>query len=202
MKFAFDYDEFFNEKLESTAILMWNTHYQTFTLAFYLNQLYGLCLQRLDNITIEQKTGPLSCTIYSCCNNADQTSFFLIDNPQQAESPNIFDKTLLIIGPESQELAQHIHHEIDNARTGNASTSDAPADSRQAMLVDFVLTGIFENALFDFSDPDNPLTTYFQNTDPNPTLQKKQQRFLKQQRQYVSDLIYAIEPLLPDYETE
>ena len=70
------------------------------------------------------------------------------------------------------------------------------------MLADFVGTGIFENALFDFADPDNPQTTYFQNADGNPALQKKQQRFLKQQRQYVSDLIYAIEPLLPDYETE
>ena len=59
MKLTFDYDEFFNEKLESTAILMWSTHYQTFTLAFYLNQLYGLGLERLDNITVEQKTGHL-----------------------------------------------------------------------------------------------------------------------------------------------
>ena len=202
MKFAFDYDEFFNEKLESTAILMWSTHYPTFTLAFYLNQLYGLSLERLENITIEQKTGQYSCTIYTCQNYADQTSFFLIDNPQQAESPNIFDKTMLIIGPDSQELAQHIHHEIDTVRTAAPPQGNAIADSRQAMLSDFVGTGIFENALFDFSDPDNPQTTYFQSADSNPALQKKQQRFLKQQRQYVSDLIYAIEPLLPDYETE
>ena len=170
MKLTFDYDEFFNEKLESTAILMWSTHYQTFTLAFYLNQLYGLGLERLDNITVEQKI----CTVYTCRSDADQTSFFLIDNPQQAEAQNIFDKTLLIIGPDSQELAQHIYREIDTARTGAILPDDATADSRQAMLADFVGTGIFENALFDFADPDNPQTTYFQNADGNPAYPERE----------------------------
>lgn len=198
-KLKFDYEDYFNEKLESTAILMWGTHYQTFTFAFYLNQLYGFNLERHENITLERKSGEYSCSLYTYQINANQQAFFLIDNPKETATPNIFDKTLLIIGPESQELAKRIYDDMEHRASKEEQFSSF---EREEIRSSFVENGIFESALFDFSDPEYPDTTYFPDTSNNAALQKKRQRFLKEQREYVADLILALDPLLPDYETE
>ena len=198
-KLKFDFEEYFNEKLESTAILMWSTHYQTFTFAFYLNQLYNIKLERLDNITIERKSGNYNCSIYSYRSNVNQLAFFLIENPNDNKVPNIFDKTLLIIGPDAKDLAERIYKDMVHKHITKSNYIDS---EREEMRHTFVEVGIFDSAMFNFSDPDYPETTYFANTTGNATLQKKRQRFLKEQREYVTDLIFAIDPLLPDYESE
>lgn len=198
-KLKFDYEEYFNDKLETTAILMWSTHYQTFTFAFYLNQLYNIKLERRDSITLERKSGNYDCSVYSCQSNADQQAFFLIENPKETTAPNIFDKTLLIIGPDAHDFAEHIYNDLEATTVNN---NDYITMERDEMRRTFVESGIFESAMFDFSDPDYPETTYFTDAKGNAALQKKRQRFLKEQREFVSDLIFALDPLLPDYETE
>ena len=198
-KLKFDYDEYFNDKFESTAILMCNTRHQAFTFAFYLNQLYGLHLERHDDITLGDDKDGSRCLIYSYQSNADQLAYFLIENPggNGGQRRNYFDKTLLIIGPDAHEVAQHIYDELDTPQNG-----DGMMPQRDEMMRTFVESGILESALFDFSDPDYPETTYFPDTKGNAALQKKRARFLKEQREYVSDLIFAIDPLLPDYDSE
>lgn len=198
-KLKFDYDEYFNDKFESTAILMCNTRHQVFTFAFYLNQLYGLHLERRDDILLDEGDDGTRCPIYTYQSNANQLAFFLIENPGGTGGKNrkYFDKTLLIMGPDAHELAQHIFNELDSPQNGGGTMPQ-----RDEMMRTFVESGILESALFDFSDPDYPETTYFPDTKNNATLQKKRARFLKEQREYVSDLIFAIDPLLPDYDSE
>jgi len=199
-KLDFDYNDFFDEKFEDTAVLMWNTHHQAFTFAFYLNQLYSLNLMRCDEKTLEGKDSPFDCSIYSYISTIDQQAFFLIDTTAAASNSKssgiFFDKTMLIIGPDAFETAEHIYNETSQS---SPTTTD---NERNAMLQSFVDTGIFESALFDFSDPDRPETTYFPSSNISPSLQKKRDRFLQEQRKFVSDLIIAVDPFLPDFESE
>ena len=46
-KLDFDYEEYFNEQFETTAVLMWNTHHAPFTFASYFNKLYNKQLERI-----------------------------------------------------------------------------------------------------------------------------------------------------------
>ena len=194
-KLKFDYEEYFNEKLENTAVLMWSTHHQAFTFAFYLNQLYNLNLERRDDIEAD---GGTTYPLYSCQSNVDQLAFFLIERPGAATLQGAyFDKMLLIMGADAFDTAQHIYDETSQSGSKLLTTPE-----RDEILGSFVETGIFESALFDFSDPDRPETTYFQTTNGNAALQKKRARFLKEQREIVSDIILALDSLLPDYESE
>lgn len=195
----FDYEDFFNEKLENIAVLMWNTRHPAFTFAFYLNQLYNLNLERRDDIA--SPNGDESrCTLYSWQSNVDQQAYFLIEQPIDTANAGgtFFDKILLIVGAEVFDTARRIYDETSQT-IGIADSPTTP--ERDEMLRTFVETGIFESALFDFSDPDRPETTYFPSAARNAALQKKQDRFLKEQRDLISDLIIVLDPLLPDFES-
>ncbi|MBP5190829.1 MAG: hypothetical protein J6031_07955 [Bacteroidales bacterium] len=191
-KFIFDYEGYFDEKLENTAILMWSTHHPAFTFAFYLNQLYNLNLERQDDITSEGGNNKL----YSYQSDADHHAFFLIEQPTQGSSA-IFDKILLVMGADAFETAQYIYDETSKSVGQSHTTSPSERDT---ILQSFIENGIFESALFNFSDPDKPETTYFPNNTANAALQKKRARFLKEQREKVSDLIMALDPLLPNFD--
>ena len=69
------------------------------------------------------------------------------------------------------------------------------------MLQTFVDSGIVESAMFDFSDPDRPETTYFPKNTNNPTLQKRKARFLKEERKFISDVLMALDDLIPDFDS-
>lgn len=196
-KLNFDSEGFFNERFENTAVLMWSTHHPAFTFAFYLNQLYGISLVRRDDI-VPQSGDSRRSMLYSYQSNADHLAYFLIEQPLQKKG-DIFDKVLLVIGADAFPTAQHIYDET--SQPIDASLPFAAA-GHNLMLRSFIETGIFESALFDFSDPDRPETTYFPSSTNNAALEKKRAKFLKEQRERVSDLIIQLDPLLPDYDSE
>ena len=201
-KLEFDYEGYFNGILEDTAILMWSTHHAAYTFAFYLNRLYNLNLERKENVTFKRKSGDISCPIYCRKDTVKRHTYILIDNsgvqPETKKSITFFDKTLLIMGDEAHNIARRIHDETGAADESGSIIEDPYRDE---MLKTFVNSGILESALFDFSNPDAPYTTYFPDTPGNETLQKKRQKFLKEQREFIIDLIIAIDSLLPDYES-
>jgi hypothetical protein len=195
-RLKFDYEEYFNEKLEYTAVLMWNTHHQAFTFAFYLNQVYNLNLERRDDI--ESGDGATLCPLYSCQSDNNQIAFFLVDRPATTSMQSeYFDKIMLIVGADAFEIAQNIYNE-----TSQSGEKLPASPEHEEILNSFVETGIFECAMFDFSDPDRPETTYFPTTNSNAALQKKRSRFMKEQRETVTDIILALESLLPEYDSE
>lgn len=201
-KIPFDYEEFFNDRLEEASILTWNTRHQAFTFAFYLNQLYGLNLERSNEVDIESKEGTIRYSIYTYISYVNQQVFFLVDIPAVAPTAKgggvIFDKMLIILGPDALETGEHIYDETSQNRPGEELSAN---DERNAMLLSFVDGGIFESGMFDFSDPEQPTTTYFPATISNPTLQKRKTKFLKEQRNLVSDLILALDDLIPDFDS-
>lgn len=196
-KLEFDYEEYFDSMFKTTAVLMWSTHISSFSFAFFLNKLYGLTLQRKESVTLNRKSGDAECVVYTCQDNVLQTAWFLIENsvgPDGIQAANsIFDKVLLIMGPDAYTIAADIFNDIDKQPIDGY---DAEHIETRRSLID---SGILESALFDFSDPDRPDTTYFPHTN-NPSLAKKRLLFLKEQREYVTDLLLALDSLLPDYE--
>ena len=198
----FDYEEFFNERLEDTAIVTWSTRHQAFTFAFYINQLYSLNLERCDEIELEAAGNTVQCSVYSYISKVNQQVFFLVDTPaaiaRASGSGIFFDKTFLIIGPDSFELGERIYNETAQLHTGDIANSYA---GRSQMLQTFVDSGIVESAMFDFSDPDRPETTYFPKSTNNPTLQKRKARFLKEERKFISDVLMALDDLIPDFDS-
>lgn len=207
-KLEFDYEEYFDMMLESTAVLMWATHITSFTFAFHLNKIFGLALERRESVTLNRKGVPYECLVYSCSNNMMQTSYFLIDNvmsPLDGKRANsIFDKTLLICGPDAFPIIHDIYNSLEAPVTAkDIYVQSAVGDADMASQCrDFAGTGILESAIFDFSDPAAPDTTYFPSHSNNPAIQKKRTLFLKEQREYVTDLLLAIDHLLPTYEEE
>ncbi|MBP5327810.1 MAG: hypothetical protein J6Y98_07870 [Bacteroidales bacterium] len=198
-KFAFDYEEYLNEIFETTAILSWSTHYPAFTFAFYLNQLYNTQLERQDDIFLEQKEGQMKCIVYFGKDTIKHIAYILVDNSDNMMSPKkdkIFDKTLLIKGPDAFEIAQNIYDDL-NAM----APTDVYLDNSETMRRLFLDSGILESALFDFSKPDDPKSTYFSDTQNEKTLRKRQ-KFMKEQRIFFSDILLAVDSLLPDFESE
>lgn len=201
-KLDFDYEEYFDSILETTAILMWSTRHEAYTFAFYLNQLYNMNLERRDNIKIERKSGDLNCSIFHHQSNLKRYTYILVDNgnvqPTAKKNATFFDKTLFIMGEEARSTAQRIYDEI---QTGDSTLGGFSDPDRDEMLKSFINSGILECALFDFSDPETPFTSYFPETQASETLEKKRQKFLREQRLYITDLFLAIDSLLPDYES-
>jgi hypothetical protein len=198
-KLSFDYEEYLDELFETTAILTWSTHYPPFTFVFYLNQLYNMQLERQEDIILEQKSGQMKCTVYYGQDNIKHIAYILVDNsnnPTGASRESIFDKTLLIKGPDAHHIARNIYDDINEERAIGEY-----ADNNEALLGMFVDSGILESAMFDFSDREEPKSTYFGDTQ-NEKMLRKQQRFMKEQRIFFSDILLAVDSLLPDFESE
>lgn len=199
-KLKFDYEEYFDGLFESTSILMWSTRYAAFTFAFYLNHLYEMNLEKRDDIIIEINGEPHSCPVYHRQDNVSHQTYILVDNTwgDTKKRTVFFDKILLIIGADPGELAERILGDTTLA----SSSTGLLANERDAMIESFVNSGILESALFDFSDSDNPRTSYFPSTAVKESVLKKQNQFLKVHRTFVADLLLALDSLLPDFESE
>ena len=198
-KLEFDYEEFFDETFERSSVLMWVTHLQAFTFAFYLNQIYNIRLERRENVVLHNKKGDLDCTVFSYQDNVSHIVYFLIDSrnetPSGTKKTIIFDKTLLIIGPDARLKGEYIYKDLDEHRT---NTDNYVNRQRDELRDTFVGSGIFESALFDFSDPDEPRSTYFPTSYGNTEKEKKSLRFLKEHREYITDLFMALDSMMPD----
>lgn len=204
----FDYQEYFNEMFETTTVLMWSTRHTSYTFAYYLNKLYGLELERKDNITIGMPGGrdeELECAVYHCLSAVEHIAYLLIDSSKGVKEISgkkkgtLFDKTLLIIGDGSDELAQRIYEDMS---LGPQMCKDYREEEREMRRREFIDTGILESVLFDFSNPEELETTYFQNTLKDEKLENRRQAFLKEQRNFVTELMMALDKLLPNFEEE
>lgn len=196
-KLDFDYEEYFNEQFETTAVLMWNTHHAPFTFASYFNKLYNKQLERKDNITIHRKSGELICSVYLYQSNIKHMVFILIDSGNYKSPSHFFDKTMLIVGEGAYEEASAIYRDMNK---NPENYDDYMMQEREDMRQRFLNSGVLESAMFDFSNPDYPNTTYFPKQKLSAAMEKKRQRFLKEQREFVIDLLMAVDELLPDFD--
>ena len=198
-KLLFDYEEYFNEMLKDIAIMMFSTRHPGYQFVFYLNALYNIQLERLKNITLNNKSGDINATLYHHKDNVSHQTFMLLDigHDMSGRLKNtIFDKTLLVFGADAISMAGNIYDDLETSATQGID------QEHELLRQSFIDKGLIEYALFDFSDPDNPETTYFKNSRPSPDLLKKQQKFLKEQRTFICDLLLNLDDLLPDYEEE
>lgn len=188
----------YDEMLETTAMLAWNTSYSAYTFAFHLNQLYGLELQRRDDICLSTLKEEIQCSVYSYDDMVNHLSFYLIENGlssrQQVQELSYFDKTLLIHGPESFDRAQQIY---DDLNAPERVETDLIAMQREALRLSFVNSGIVESESFDFSDPDEPRSSMIA---PNTTPNKKQQAFLDFQMKYIQGIFVELDDILVDFD--
>lgn len=207
----FDFQEYFNEMFETTTVLMWSTHYAPFTFAFYLNRLYNIQLVRKDNITLDiphTRNATMVCPVYHYQSNADHMAYLLIDSSSSVRDKTskkkgtIFDKTLLLIGADSQELARTMYEEMNRWNAVPACCEGTILQEREQTLQEFIESGILESVLFDFSNPDELETTYFQNSLNDPSLEAKRQKFLNDQRNFVTNIMIAVNDLLPNFEAD
>lgn len=203
----FDYQGYFNEMFETTTALMWSTRYEPYTFAYFLNKLYSIQLRRKDNIAIKIPNAHnvmIECVVYHYQSNSDHMAYLLIDSSNSVrdrlnnKKGTIFDKTLLLIGADSQELAKNIYDEMNS--TPSFRDDILTPQNREETLCEFINNGILESVLFDFSNPDKLETTYFRNSLNNPGLESIRQKFLDEQRTFVTELMMALDHLLPVFE--
>lgn len=206
--FDFDYQGYFNEMFETTTVLMWSTNYAPFTFAFYLNKLYDIQLVRKDNIKLKMphsRSGMIECSVYHYQSNVEHMAYLLIDSSNSVRDKNskkkgtLFDKTLLLIGADSQELAKSIYEEMNSLPK---QSDNMIIQERELTRQEFINSGILESVIFDFSNPDELETSYFRNSLNDPNLEAKRQQFINDQRNYVTDLMMALDDLLPNFETD
>ena len=206
--FDFDYQGYFNEMFETTTVLMWSTNYAPFTFAFYLNKLYDIQLVRKDNIKLKiphSRSGMIECSVYHYQSNVEHMAYLLIDSSNSVRDKNskkkgtLFDKTLLLIGADSQELAKSIYEEMNSLPK---QSDNMIIQERELTRQEFINSGILESVIFDFSNPDELETSYFRNSLNDPNLEAKRQQFINDQRNYVTDLMMALDDLLPNFETD
>lgn len=204
----FDYQGYFNEMFETTTVLMWSTQHEAFTFAYYLNKLYDIKLVRKNNISINTphtRNIKMDCSVFHYQSNIEHMAYLLVDSSKSVRDKKTkkkgtyFDKTLLLIGADSQDLAKSIYEETSSQPLTNA---DPLIFGREQTLSEFVNSGILESVLFDFSNPDALETTYFRNTLNDANLEAKRQLFINDQRNYVIDLMMALDDLLPDFGEE
>lgn len=210
----FDYQGYFNEMFETTTVLMWSTRYEPFTFAFYLNKLYDISLVRKENISLnmpQSKNETMECSVYHYQSNVEHLAYLLIDSSgsvrdkKSNKKGTIFDKTLLMIGADSQELARSIYEETNGAMFWESNTQEInnlAMQERETTRREFINSGILESVLFDFSNPDELETTYFRNSLNDKSLEAKRQKFLNEQRNYVTNIMVALDDLLPNFEAE
>lgn len=204
----FDYQEYFNEMFETTTVLMWRTNYAPFTFAFYLNKLYNIQLIRKNNLSLKMPRSRdtiINCSVYHYQSNAKHMAYLLIDSSNSLRDKNsnkkgtLFDKTLLLIGADSQDMAKSIYEEMNSLPVYD----DNPMTQyREMTRLEFINSGILESVIFDFSNPEELETSYFLNSLKNPSLEARRQQFINDQRNYVTDLMMALDDLLPNFETD
>ena len=199
----FDYEEYFNELFANTAVMMWSTHLPAVTFAFYINRLYDKQLTRRESITLHTKKDESRCSVFTQQDNLRHTTYMLIDDPSHRPSArstgSFFDKTLLIMGPDAHQLARDIYDDMESTPLLAPTDSD---DAHTLLRQTFLASGVLEYALFNFADPNRPRTTYFTSQSSDPRIQERQRQFLRRQREYVCDLLLALDSLLPNYESE
>lgn len=204
----FDYQEYFNEMFETTTVLMWSTHCEPYTFAYYINKLYGIKLVRKNNISIKMPHSHnemIECPVYHYQSNVEHMAYLLIDSSkyvrdkQSNKKGTIFDKTLLLIGADSEDLAKSIYEEMIGV---NPFLNDTITENRGQTLQEFLQSGILESVLFDFSNPDELETTYFRNSLKDANLEAKRQKFLNDQRTFVTELMLALNDLMPNFDID
>ncbi len=188
----------YEEMLESTAILAWNTSYSAFTFAFYLNELFHLQLLRRNDIRLSSMKEDIQCSVYAYTDTISHQSYFLIENElasrQRIQELSYFDKTLLIQGAEAFERAQEIYAEL---KEPFHQSDDIIGMQREEMRRSFIDSGIVESIWFDFSDPDNPSSSLIADNVP---LNKRQKKFIDFQKDYIQGIFIEIDDLLTDYD--
>ena len=188
----------YEEMLESTAILMWNTSYSDFTFAFYLNQLFGLELERRKDISLSTMKEEIQCSVFSYDDKVNHQSYFLIENGlasrQSVKELSYYDKTLLILGADAFERAEPIYDELKEPMRNSV---DLLAMQREELRTSFVNSGIVESAWFNFADPDNPESSIIATRSP---LNKKQKAFIDFQKDYIQGIFVELDDLLPNYD--
>lgn len=186
----------YDEMLENTAVLSWNTSYTAFSFAFYLNHLYGLNLQRRDDITLSTMKETITCSVFSCNDGVNHQSFFLIENGmtamQKVQKMSYFDKTLLIQGPDAFEIADGIYNDMLRP---HSNAVDIIGMQREEMRLDFVNTGIVETVKFDFSDHNNPTSSLIK---PGIPASSKQKKFHEFQKEYIQGILVEIDDLIEE----
>lgn len=207
-KLDFDYQEYFNDMFEITTVLMWSSQYEPFTFAYFLNKIYNIQLVRKKNISIaipKSRNEMMECSVYHFQSNTDHLAYLLIDSSNNVRDKTskkkgtIFDKTLLLIGADSEDIAKSIYEEMNNLPVVD---DNEIFQSREQTLCEFFNNGILESVLFDFSNPDELETTYFRNSLNDANLESKRQHFLQEQRDYVTNLMVALDDLLPNFESD
>lgn len=192
---------YYDDLLESTAILMWNTRYSAFTFAFFLNRLYALDLKPDTVIDFQCNKQLVESSIFSFHNPTEKMSYFLVDNSpesmQRISELSYFDKVLLIMGEDSKERADFIFSDI---RSVKSNPADMLVMQREETKSCFVESGVVAFDTFDFSNPDNPSSSFLSEAAEGSSLYRKQQKFLKIQRDYFQGLFVAIDDLMRDFE--
>lgn len=188
----------YEEMLEITAILMWNTSYSDFTFAFYLNQLFGLGLERRKDIGLSTMKEDIQCSVFAFNDKVNHQAYFLIENGlasrQNVKELSYYDKTLLIQGADAFERAEQIYNDLKEPAH---KTVDLIGLQREEMRCAFVDSGIVESAWFNFSDPDNPESSIISSLAP---LSKKQKAFIDFQKEYTQGILVEIDDLLPNFD--
>ena len=203
---GFDYQDYFNEMFEKTTVLMWNTRHEPYTFAYYLNKLYNIRLDRKKSISITKpNTGgeKMLCSVYQYQSAVEHIAYILIDSSEGTRGEDkkgmLFDKTLLLTGAESDRIGQNIYEEM---LQGSGASKACQLDERDETMREFIDTGILECVLFDFSNPEEMETTYFAGGQGNKSMEAKRQRFLNEQRSLVSEMMIALDDLLPNFDED
>jgi len=195
--------EYYDQLLCDASVVMWRTTHQPFTFAFYFNELYQLNLQRQEDIELTIKDKTVAFPVYGGREDINQMAFFLIENDPSTMSGDAqfsyFDKIMLFIGPDAAVRAGQI---VDDLERPRPECDNCFVSQREDRRIGFVEKGIVETALFDFSDPDFPTTTYFSLAAPGTTLRKKQKSYLDGQRKFVVNLLVALDDRMPNFEDD
>ena len=199
----FDYSEYFESLFSMTSVTMWSTRYPAFTFAFYLNQLYGLELERRDDIVVSNAKKEIPCSVFSYQRNVDQLVFFLIENDpnstQEIKQLSYFDKILLIMGPDAEKYSMNIYNDIMKPKPNSMNIAEI---EREQLCKSFIENGIVEMGVFDFTDANDIRTNYFSSPATNETTKKKRLKFLQFYREYMTDLFVGLDELIPNFEDD
>lgn len=199
VQLTIDKGAFLDEIIENTSLVVWNSTMRSFAFAHYLNQLFKLNLQRVDNVNVLVAKKEVDCIVYRFADTSHKLYYFLICTQQDAHGEIYFDKTLIVKGYYSAQRCHHIY-EIMHADT--APTSAIPS-LNETLLAELNSTNsILQCAVFDFTDPDNPATNYFTPAPAGSQRQAKQMHFLNRQMEYTIDLMMSLDDLMPGFDDE
>ena len=174
VQLTIDKGAFLDEIIENTSLVVWNSTMRSFAFAHYLNQLFKLNLQRVDNVNVLVAKKEVDCIVYRFADTSHKLYYFLICTQQDTHSEICFDKTLIVI----PSLHETLLAELNSTHS------------------------ILHCAVFDFTDPDNPATNYFTPAPAGSQRQAKQMHFLNRQMEYTIDLMMSLDDLMPGFDDE